>query len=123
MQGYDLVKRIQKERTKNPNNIFIKWWRKEEDWIDFDLVSRFLETYDYGADIGGFSLIDEPEMWRTLQSRCKGKVSKVERDGKWVLLYNPPKGAEIEEQVSEFPYSPESMLKILDLETGNNYVD
>jgi hypothetical protein len=124
MQGYELVKRVQKERTKHPNNIFIKWWRKEEDWIDFDLVSRFVETLNYGDDFGGFALIDEAEMWRTLEQRCGSRLSKVQREGKWVLLYKPPKGAEIEEKLPpEFPCNPDSMLKILDIETGGDYVD
>jgi hypothetical protein len=124
MQGYDLVKRIQKERDKHPNNIFIKTWRREEDWIDFDLVSKFLETIDMGQEFGGFSLIDEQEMWRTLEHRCGSRLSKTQRDGKWVLLYKPPKGVEIEEKLPpEIPYTPDSMLKILEIETQGNYVD
>jgi hypothetical protein len=124
MKGYDLEKRIQKERQKHPDNIFIKTWRKEEDWIDFDLVARFLETLDYSQDFGGFSLIDEQEMWQTLQNRCGSRLSKVQREGKWVLQYKPPKGAEIEEKLPpEFPYSPDSLLRILEVETQGNYVD
>lgn len=124
MQGYDLVKRVEKEREKHPNNIIIKWWRREEDWIDFDLVSRFLETLNYASDIGGFTLIDEEEMWRTLQRRCGNRVTKEQHNGKWVLHYTPPKNAELEEPLPpELPYTPDNMIKVLDIETGGNYVD
>jgi hypothetical protein len=124
MQGYELVKKIEKEKEKHPKNVFIKWWRKEEDFIDFDLLARFLENLNYGADIGGFELIDQDEMWRTLEIRCKGRASRVQRDnGEYLLLWTPPEGAEVEEKLQEYPYTPESLLKILDIESDYNYVD
>jgi len=123
MQGYDLVKAIEKDRTGHKERIFIKWWRKEEDWIDFDLVDRFLENLNYSSEIAGFELITQDQMWQALQSRCKNCVTKVERDGACKLLWTPPKGAEVDEKLSEYPYTPEMLLKILDAETNNNYVD
>jgi hypothetical protein len=123
MQGYELTKQIEKERRKNPDNIFIKWWRREEDWLDFDLISRFLETLKPSEDIGGFELIDQDEMWRTIERRCKGRVKKVERNGEWMVAYTPPKNAEVEEREPVYPYTPESLITILDLESDYNYVD
>ena len=123
MQGYELVKKIESERNAHPERMFIRWWRKEEDYLDFDLVARFLEKLDYGAEIGGFDLIDQEEMWQTIKKRCDGRAAKVQRDGRWVLVWTPPEGAEIEERLSEYPDTPESLLKILDVETNFNYVD
>ena len=123
MQGYQLVKKIQTERSSHPEQVFIKWWRKEEDFVDFDLVSRFLENLDYGAEIEGFEMIDQHEMWEIIESRCKGRISKVKRDGRWVLLWTPPKGAELDDKLPEYPYTPEALLKILDIESNYNYVD
>jgi hypothetical protein len=123
MQGYELTKKIEKERSAHPDRIFIKWWRKEEDYLDFDLVARFLENLDEGAEFAGFELIGQDEVWRTIESRCKGRASKVERDGRWVVLWTPPKGVEVEEELPEYPYTPEALLKILDVETNYNYVD
>jgi hypothetical protein len=124
MEGYELVKKIRTETAAHPERVFIKWWRKEEDYIDFDLVTRFLERIDFSAtEIGGYDLIDQDEMWQTIERRCNGRASKVQREGAWVLLWTPPKGAELEERLPEYPYTPESMLKILDVETDYNYVD
>lgn len=124
MQGHELVKKIENERRDYPDRIFIKWWRKEQDYIDFDFVARFLENIDSGdAEIGGYELIDQDEMWRTVEKRSNGRASKVQRDGKWVVLWNPPKGVEVEERLPVYPYTPESLLKILDVETNYNYVD
>ncbi|OGU12765.1 MAG: hypothetical protein A2075_05255 [Geobacteraceae bacterium GWC2_58_44] len=123
MQGHELVKKIQKDSTAHPERIFIKWWRKEEDYIDFDLVARFLENLNYGTEISGYDLIDQEEMWRTIERRCNGRASKVQRDGRTVVLWNPPKGAEVEERLPEYPDTPETLLKILDVESNYNYVD
>ena len=124
MQGYELVKQIEHEKSAHPDRVFIKWWRKEQDYIDFDLVSKFLERLDYGVEISGFELIDQDEMWATVEKRCNGRVSKVQREGRLVLLWTPPKGATVEEErLPEYPYTPEGLLKILDLETNCNYVD
>jgi hypothetical protein len=123
MQGYELAKKIREEKGAHPDRIFIKLWRKEEDYIDFDLVSRFLDNLSDAADFGGFELIDQDEMWKTIERRCDGRASKVQREGRSVLLWTAPKGAEAEEKIYEYPDTPESLLKILDLETDFNYVD
>lgn len=123
MQGYQLVKQIEAEKSAHPDRMFIKWWRNEEDFIDFDLVSRFLENLKQSTSIGGFELIDQDQMWQTLQARCKDRVAKVQLDGDWVLRWTPPKGKEVEDNRTEYPYTPESLLEILDMETDYNYVD
>ncbi|MCM0080924.1 hypothetical protein L4X63_04910 [Geomonas sp. Red32] len=124
MQGYELAKSVRTERSKYPDKIFIKWWRNEEDWIDFDLVARFLDTVDFGTDISGFSLIDQEEMWQVIEERAKGRATRVDRgDGNYVILYSPPEKAEMVERLPEYPYTPETLVKILDAETDFNYVD
>lgn len=122
MQGLGLKKQISDERGAHPEKVFIKWWRKEEDYIDFDLVARFLENFDLRTEIAGYELIDQEEMWRTIERRAEGRVRRVEKDGKWVVIWNPPADAEVE-KLSEYPYNPETLLTILDAETNYNYVD
>lgn len=123
MQGYELVKKIQTEKSEHPDQIFIKWWRNEEDFVDFDLVSRFLETYDYGSELGGFQLIGMDEMWQIVESRSKGRASKIKSDDHLVVRWTPPAGAEDVERRDEYPYTPETLLTVLDAETGDNYID
>lgn len=123
MQGYELVKQVREEKSAHPERVFIKWWRNEEDFIDFDLVGRFLDNLKESTKIGGFELIDQEEMWRTVEARCGGRISKERRDGDWVVRWDPPSGVEVEDRRDEYPYTPESLLKILDMETNYNYVD
>jgi hypothetical protein len=122
MQGLGLKKDISNELNSHPDRIFIKWWRNEHDYINFDLVRKFLDDFDLRTEIGGWELIDQEEMWQTIEKRAEGKVNRVERDGEWVVLWNPPADAEME-QLPEYPYTPETLLKILDAESDNNYVD
>lgn len=123
MQGYELVKQIEAQKTAQPDRVFIKWWRKEEDFIDFDLVPHFLETLNYSSDIGGFELIGMDEMWETVERRTEGRARREQRGGNWVIHWTPPKGAEDVEYAASYPYTPESLLKILDAETDYNFVD
>lgn len=123
MQGYELVKKVETEKREHPDRMFIKWWRNEEDFVDFDLVSRFLDSYSFSSEIAGFELIGMDEMWETVLRRSKGKASKVRANGGWMVHWTPPKGAEDVERRSEHPYTPETLLMVLDVETGDNYVD
>jgi hypothetical protein len=123
VKGYELVRKIEEEKSAFPDHIFIKWWRKEEDFIDFDLVARFLENLDYACDISGFDLIDKDEMWKTVASRTKGLEVKVQPNGSWILLWTDQAGTETEITCAECPYTPDTLLKILDAETKDNYVD
>lgn len=123
MQGHELVKKVQTEKSEHPDQIFIKWWRNEEDFVDFDVVSRFLESYSYGTEIGGFQLLGMDEMWRTVETRSQGRASKEESDGSFVVHWTPPSWAEDVESRSEYPYTPETLLKILDAESDDNYID
>lgn len=123
MQGYELVKNIETQRREQPERVFIKWWRNEEDFIDFDLVSRFLDTYNYGSEISGFELIGMDEMWKAVESRSNGKATRRKSGDSWVVQWTPPPGAEDVEARTEYPYTPETLLKVLDAETGDNYID
>lgn len=123
MQGYELAKEIRIEHSFHPERMFIKWWRKEQDYIDFDLVVRFLDKFGSGsAEVAGFELIDQEEMWRLVEKRCEGRVTRVLQDDSWVLKWTPPKGAEVD-TLPVYPYTPESLHKILDVESNYNYVD
>ncbi|MBJ6725670.1 hypothetical protein [Geomesophilobacter sediminis] len=123
MQGYELIKKIDTDRREHPERMFIKWWRNEEDFIDFDLVTRFMDGYAYGTEISGFELIGMDEMWRAVESRSKGKATRTKSGDDWVVRWTPPEGAEDVDFKTEYPYTPETLLKVLDAETGDNYVD
>ena len=45
---------------------FIKWWRRENDFVDFELIERFLGTKKL-VEFEGYELLNKDEMWEELQ--------------------------------------------------------
>ena len=60
MTGKEIVEQIKAQRKEN--HAFIKWWRKEEDWIDYDLIDRFVATARDNEVIDGFELVGIDEI-------------------------------------------------------------
>jgi hypothetical protein len=114
---------LKKERRAHPDRILIKWWRKEEDFIDFGLVAKFVGNIDHAGDISGFDLIDQDEMWKTVASRIIELVAKVQPNGTWILLWTNQAGTETKITCTECPYTPDTLLKIMNAETKDNYID
>ena len=115
MKESEILRELREQRT--PEQVFIKWWRKEEDWLDIDLVDRFVAESGTNREIGGYELLTDRQMWDELKKVCGDRVAKGEKDGKELVFWNR-KG----EQRS-CPFTPETLLEIFDAETRGNYVD
>src|SRR6266540_3018873 len=114
MKTMEVLQRINSERRSDRN--FIKWWRKEEDFIDFDLVERFKENLEKNLEIAGFELISMDEMWNELKRLCGDRINRDRNDGRDVVIWDR-EGKERK----ICTYSPESLINILDVETKGNY--
>ncbi len=118
MTGYELIKAIREQRDSSHR--FIKFWRKEEDFLDFDLLDRFLGNLRDDQVVDGFELLDTDAMWDTVRQVAGGKVvTRTVRDGKDILLWTDTQGL----VTKELPYNDESLITIFDAETDDNYVD
>lgn len=116
MTGKEIVEQVKAQRSAG--QYFIKWWRKEEDWIDYDLIDRFLTNVKEDEMIDGFELVGIDDVWVQLQRICPGRVTKVKRAGEDVVLWERTDGKK-----KECPFMPQSILEILDAETRGNFVD
>ena len=116
MIGNEILKQIKERRTDDQQ--FIKWWRKEEDFLDFDLIDSFIENIDLGEEIGGFDLVSMDEMWENLEKVTSSRVERTKQRGEDVIVWRRGSG---EEQVC--PYNAESMMTIFDVETHGDYID
>ncbi len=114
MKETEIMKEVRELRTSD--QVFIKWWRKEEDWLDIDLIDRF-EAESDNKEVGGYELMTTAQMWDELKKVCGDRVAKGEKEGQELVLWTR-KG----EQRS-CPFTPESLLEIFDVETRGNYVD
>lgn len=119
MRGREILSAIDERRTEK--HCFVRWWRKEEDFLDYDLIDRFIENTRGNEEIGGIDLLTMDEMWNEIRKVGKGRVSlhhsAVGDTVEWV--YKGKKGV----STHVCTYDPETLLRIFDIETRGNPVD
>ena len=117
MRGYELTKAIREQR--DISHSFIKFWRKEEDFLDYDLLDRFLGNLRADQVVDGFELLNTDAMWDQVRHVAGKMVTRTVRDGKDILLWTDAQGM----VTKELPFNEESLITIFDAETDDNYVD
>lgn len=119
MSSFEIRKQLAKELR--PEHRFVRWWRRENDFLDYDLVDRFQEELAGDEEIGGVELLTREEMWNELARISDARVS---------IQHSSTRGTVIEwvhrdatgTRTELLPYSDESVLEIFDAETGGNPV-
>lgn len=117
MNGYELTKAIRAQRDRSHS--FIRFWRKEEDFLDYDLLDRFLGNLRDDQVVDGFELLNTDAMWNEVRHVAGSVVTRTVRDGQDVLLWTDTEGR----VTKELPFNEESLITIFDAETDDNYVD
>lgn len=119
MKGREVIATLNDKRGEK--DCFVKWWRKEEDFLDFDLVDRFIENSSGSEEIGGIDLLTMDQMWNELKRVSGTRVtilSDVDGDKvRWVHRGKTGLRTEL------CPYTPETLMTIYDIETKGNPVD
>jgi hypothetical protein len=119
MRGHDAVAAINDQRTEK--HCFVRWWRKEEDFLDYDLIDRFVENTGGTEEIGGIDLLTMDDMWKEVR-----RVS-----GSRVTLLHGTNGDSVEwthrgktgERKNSCGLTPETLMQIYDVETKGNAID
>ncbi|KAB0668700.1 hypothetical protein F6V30_15285 [Oryzomonas sagensis] len=119
MKGREILATVRERATTD--HCFVKWWRKEEDFLDYELLDRFLEHATESEEIGGLQLLTMNEM--------RDEVKRV--GGTRVKFIHEASGDKIEwvhrakEGVRTHicAYTPEALMTIFDVETHGNAVD
>ncbi len=112
MRGREIYSRLDKIRTDEHR--FVKWWRKENDFLDYDLIDRFVNNASTSEEIDGFELLTMDEMWNEVK-RVGGSRVKLLRDSKGDLVEWLHKG-----NTERCVYTPETVMQIFDVETKGN---
>ncbi|WP_305042612.1 hypothetical protein [Geoalkalibacter sp.] len=116
MNGKQIAEQIARVRTDKDR--FIRWWRKENDFIDYDLIARFLDNLNEEDEFSGFELLDTETMWQTLEARIPERVSRDKtKAGEMIYWKRPGKDDQ------SCPFSPESIMTIFDVETRGNVIE
>ncbi len=113
MTGREVVEQIAEE--EGAGRQFVKWWRRADDVVDYDLIDRFVARAQPDEVIDGFELLDLEGMWEVLLSLDPDKLVRVKQDGEEVIkwIWQRPGGVE---QTSTYPFSPEGIMTLFDEE-------
>jgi hypothetical protein len=109
------------EERRNENHHFVKWWRKEDDFLDYELIERFIENAGSNKELEGIDLLTMDDMWNELK-RIAGARVKLMHDttgDKVEWVYKGKTGT----KTQVCAYTPETLMSIFDVETKNNPVD
>jgi hypothetical protein len=117
MRSNEIVQEIRK-RPEN-NREFIRWWRKENDFADYELVDSFVEHSRPDEEIGGYELLDIEQMWQALIRWVPAGLARVKtRNGEaveWTKV-----GRDGKKHAYICPFSAETVMMIFDEETGGD---
>ena len=115
----DIIKQIREMRAAN--HCFVKWWRKENDFLDYELIDDFIErSGDSSRDIAGFELLTQEEMWERLAALDRANLSRGVKGGREVIFWKWPESSG--GGTSEYPYEPRAVMEIFDKMTRGNPV-
>lgn len=118
MRGNEIYKAL--EDRKRGEHRFVKWWRKENDFLDYDLVDRFVDNFRGSDEIDGFDLLTMDDMWKEVERVCGRRITLRHETNadlvEWV--HGSSNGTHTEVCI----FSPETVMHIYDVETRGNPV-
>ncbi|RNC68152.1 MAG: hypothetical protein ED859_11330 [Desulfuromonadales bacterium] len=120
MTGRELEKQIQAEKQGDQH--FVRWWRKENDFVDFELIDSFLANLKHDEEFAGFELLTMDQMWNALKEFDPEGVSRGTREGQEVIYWDQEKpDGTVKSRTC--PYTPDSLISVFDAVTKGNPVD
>ncbi|OGT98719.1 MAG: hypothetical protein A2079_08315 [Geobacteraceae bacterium GWC2_48_7] len=119
MKGYDILNKIQEKRL--PEHVFVKWYRRENDFVDYDLIDRFIDNLSNNEEIADISLLTMDEVWSEIKRLIGDKVNIVRTNtGENVEWLHEGKSGVTRQTC---PYTPETLMTIFDVETRGNPIE
>lgn len=120
MNGKELLQKLDQQEQESHH--FIKWWRKENDFVDIELIETFRDAVKAGDEFGGFELLDMEQLWNIINRFCPDRVSRRIMDNHEMVVWDrlDKKGTKSSIKCS---YSPEFLIQIFDVETKGNYIE
>lgn len=114
MKGYELKKELR--GVKSGGYCFIKWWRKENDFADYELIDHFLEHLAPEHEFEGFQLLTMDKMWQELHMLDPDRIWMDTHRGE-KLLHWKHLGSDGTLREDVYRYSPRVLMALYDRET------
>jgi hypothetical protein len=111
MTGKEVLNQIATNR--NPEHSFIKWWRKSDDFIDFELIDIFKNKISPDETLDGFELLDIENMWNIFINLNPDNLRREKnQDGEFIQwLWSDKNGNEMR---SNYPFTPQGLKTLID---------
>ncbi len=117
MRGSEILKEL--EQLPDSGKAFIRWWRRENDFADYELVDDFRKRTEGTQEFGGYELLDVEEMWQRLEKLSPERITRQKRTkGEFILWKHSSRDGDLVEDT--FSFSPEAVMAIFDEETGGD---
>jgi hypothetical protein len=114
MTGSELRRKLMD--TDSEGRCFIKWWRKENDFADYELIDHFLQNLTSEHEFEGFELMTMEEMWEELHSREPKRIWMEKIHGRKMLHWQHlGRDGQLREDIYRF--SPEVIMALFEKET------
>lgn len=114
MTGHEILKEMR--HAGRDKRFFIKWWRKENDFVDYELVDTFLANLMPDHEFSGFELLTLEQMWEELHRREPKRVTLGMRRGEKVIRWqHVAADGTVREDI--FPFEPKAIMTVFDGET------
>lgn len=119
MRAEEIINDIRKGQERG--QAFIKWWRKENDFSDYELFDSFINHASSFHEIAGYELLDLEQMWSELK-RWKPTGLKRVKTGTGYEIEWQRRAADGSLQKEVYPFTPEAVMAIFDHETRGDVV-
>jgi hypothetical protein len=118
MQSHQITSDL--EEGKRAGKEFIKWWRKENDFVDFELIDRFLSR-NGSIEIENFELLDKEEMLKVLKNwNASGLDIKKSSHGETIEWQHKDKDGN--QHTYTCPNNVHNLMSIFDAETQGDTI-
>lgn len=115
MTGHEIIKEMWYGRSKD--RCIVKWWRKENDFVDYELVDTFLANLNPDHDFAGFELITMGEMWQELHRLVPERVMLEKHHGETMIRWQHMIEGDGTMRDDLLPYNAPSLLAVFEGET------
>ena len=121
MKGKEVKTRLMGEKTGDHH--FIKWWRRENDFADYEIIDNFLKDALDDQEFAGFELLTTEQMWNAVKNMIPDQITLEKRSRGGEVIIWKRSGKKGEEKVVECPFIPDSLMTIFDVVTRGNPID
>ncbi len=103
------------EQGKKQGKEFIRWWRKEDEFVDFELIDCYLER-DKPSEIENFELLATDEIWQVLKTWKASGLTRIKSSQGETIEWQQA-GKDGEQHTYTCPYNTHNLMSIFDTET------